>query len=158
MWSVDELLPHAGNAILLDTVRHCDDDALVADAVVAPGGLYSQPDGSLPPWAGLELMAQAVAAWAGWRARQDGQPVQLGFLLGTRRYECHVPRFAAGSALAVTATRSLEDAIGMGVFECSIHQGGQLLALARLNVYRPPDAAAFMQESFPSASDVTSAP
>src|SRR5690606_15375134 len=118
-WTPAELLPHAGDMILLDAVERFDDDSLHARLTVTPGGLFNQDDGSLPAWVGIELMAQCVAAYAGCRARQAGTPVAMGFLLGTRSYQCNVERFPAGAELQLSATRSLEDDTGMGVFECA---------------------------------------
>jgi len=144
-WPMASLLPHAGNMILLDQICHVDYDSLTARAAVKPGP-YSLPDGSLPPWLGLELMAQAVGAWAGCQARQAGAAIQLGFLLGTRRYDNHVEGLPLGSTLIATAQRSLIEANGMAVFECTLHDDShapRLLAQARLTIYQPPDAAAF---------------
>ncbi|WYX37420.1 hypothetical protein WJ966_12245 [Achromobacter xylosoxidans] len=73
-WPIASLLPHAGDMILIDEVLAHDADSLRARAVIRPGP-YSLPDGSLPPWLGLELMAQAIGAWAGcqagWPARRS---------------------------------------------------------------------------------------
>lgn len=149
-WPVAGLLPHSGDAILIDTVDDWDAESLRATAVVKPDGLYNSPDGSLPPWMGLEIMAQAVGAWAGCQARHQQQEIGLGFLLGTRRYECHVPYFAAGTRLSVRVAQSLRDAAGMGVFECELRAGDALLAFARLNVYSPADATAFTREDPPA--------
>jgi predicted hotdog family 3-hydroxylacyl-ACP dehydratase len=149
-WPVAQLVPHAGDAIMIDTVDDWDDETLHATAVVQADGLYNAPDGSLPPWMGLEIMAQAVGAWAGCQSRQSGADVGLGFLLGTRRYECHVERFLPGTRLSVRVARSLQDATGMGVFECELRAAGELLALARLNVYRPADASTFTREAPPA--------
>ncbi|HTK01364.1 MAG TPA: hotdog family protein [Bordetella sp.] len=155
-WPVAQLVPHSGDAIMIDTVDDWDDETLSATAVVRADSLYSDADGSLPAWLGLEIMAQAVGAWAGCQARHQGQEVGLGFLLGTRRYECHVQRFLPGTRLSIRVQQSLRDAIGMGVFECELRAGGELLALARLNVYQPADASAFTREAAPD-DDVTPA-
>jgi len=145
-WPLPSLLPHSGDMVLLDEVMHFDDDGLKALARVKPGP-HSLADGALPPWLGLELMAQAVGVWAGCRARLAGNPVQLGFLLGTRRYDCFADTFPAGSLLTVSAQRSLIDNSGMAVFECAVHDSDQLLAEARLTIFQPPDVGAFMQEN-----------
>ncbi|MBO9328209.1 3-hydroxylacyl-ACP dehydratase [Achromobacter sp. HZ01] len=147
-WPIASLLPHAGDMILIDEIRSYDADSLCALAVVKPGP-YSLADGSLPPWLGMELMAQAVGAWAGCRAREAGQPVKLGFLLGTRRYESHADALPAGARLTVQVRRGLADASGISVFECELHDGARLLAQARLNVYQPQDPNAFIQEESP---------
>lgn len=144
-WRLSELLPHAGDMILLDAVDSFDSEGIQTRLTVRPGGLFNNPDGSLPAWVGIELMAQSVAAFAGCRARQAELPVELGFLLGTRSYQCNVEHFPAGTELHIQATRSLEDDSGMGVFECHIHGTG-IRVEARLNVFRPPQVAAYLQE------------
>ncbi|EAN8120814.1 3-hydroxylacyl-ACP dehydratase, partial [Salmonella enterica] len=102
-------------------------------------------------WLGLELMAQSVAAYAGCQARRQGRPVEMGFLLGTRKFECNVEAFPAGAQLHIHALRSLEDENGMGVFECHL-RGEGIDASARLNVYRPPQAASYLAEVGPEES------
>lgn len=145
-WPLAELLPHAGDMILIDQVLSFDEEQVRTRVTVKPGGLFNRPDGSLPAWVGLELMAQSVAAYAGCRARQQGQAVELGFLLGTRKFECNVAYFPAGAELNIHGLRSLEDDNGMGVFECHL-TGKGIQASARLNVFRPPQAANYLDES-----------
>ena len=147
LWPVAELVPHAGDMILLDQVHRYGDDDIETSLTVRDGGLFSQDDGSLPAWVGIEIMAQSVAAYAGCHARARGEPVELGFLLGTRSYQCNVERFPLGAELRILATRSLQDDNGMGVFECQL-SGAGIEALARLNVFRPPQVASYLQEDF----------
>ncbi|WP_348749173.1 hotdog family protein [Pseudomonas rhodesiae] len=145
-WPLAELIPHAGDMILIDQVLSFDEEQIHTRATVKPGGLFNRPDGSLPAWVGIELMAQSVAAYAGCHARRRGEPVALGFLLGTRKFECNVEHFPAGAELSIHGLRSLEDDNGMGVFECHL-RGDGFHASARLNVFRPPQAAAYLDES-----------
>lgn len=145
LWPIAELLPHAGDMILLDEVLRFAEDDVETRLTVRPGGLFNQADGSLPAWVGIELMAQSVAAYAGCQARQIGVPVALGFLLGTRNFQCNVERFPAGSELHIQAQRSLQDDNGMGVFECHL-RGPGIHAQARLNVFCPPQVASYLQE------------
>ena len=147
-WPIAELLPHAGDMILLDGVERFDDDNVETVLQVRADGLLNTADGSLPAWVGVEIMAQSVAAFAGCHVRQAGQPVELGFLLGTRSYQCNVEAFPAGADLRVRAHRSLQDDNGMGVFECHL-EGPGIHAEARLNVFRPPEVASYLQESAP---------
>lgn len=148
MWPLADLLPHAGDMILLDSIEHWDEESIVAQARVAGDRLFVRPDGSWPAWLGIELMAQAVAAYAGLRAKHSGGQVQLGFLLGTRKFDCNVTHFPADARLRITARRSLEDENGMGVFECGI-QADTIDVRARLNVFRPPQVDSFIQEVAP---------
>ncbi|NMZ49128.1 hotdog family protein [Pseudomonas poae] len=145
-WPLAELLPHAGDMILIDQVLSFDEEQVHTRLTVKPGGLFNRADGSLPAWVGIELMAQSVAAYAGCRARKNGEAVELGFLLGTRKFECNVDGFPAGAELTIHGLRSLEDNNGMGVFECHL-TGDGIQASARLNVFRPPLAANYLAES-----------
>ena len=151
-WPLAELLPHAGDMILIDQVLSFDEEQIHTRVTVKPGGLFNRADGSLPAWVGIELMAQSVAAYAGCHARQQGKAVELGFLLGTRKFECNVEHFPAGAELTIHGIRSLEDDNGMGVFECHIHGAG-IHASARLNVFRPPKAAQYLDQSKESSDD-----
>jgi len=56
--------------------------------------------------------------------------------------------FPAGSLLRIRAIRSLQDDNGMGVFECHL-DGPGIHAEARLNVFRPPEVASYLQEPNP---------
>lgn len=144
-WPIAELLPHAGDMILIDRVVTFGPEQIHTQLSVRPGGLFSQADGSLPAWVGVELMAQSIAAYAGCQSRLVGEPVQLGFLLGTRNFQCNVEAFPAGVELQIHALRSLQDDNGMGVFECHL-SGPGITAEARLNVFRPPQVASYLQE------------
>ena len=145
-WPLAELLPHAGDMILIDQVLAFDEEQIETRLSVKAGGLFNREDGSLPAWAGIELMAQSVAAYAGCRARLQGRPVALGFLLGTRKFECNVEHFPLGAQLHIHALRSLEDDNGMGVFECHL-TGPGIHASARLNVFRPPQAENYLAQA-----------
>ncbi|MCU1718387.1 hotdog family protein [Pseudomonas sp. 5P_3.1_Bac2] len=150
IWPVAELVPHAGDMILIDQVISFSAEDIHTCLTVRAGGLFNQADGSLPAWLGIELMAQSVAAYAGCQARLRGEPVELGFLLGTRSYQCNVEHFPLGAELQIHATRSLQDDNGMGVFECHLNGPG-IEAMARLNVFRPPQVASYLQEEFQEA-------
>ncbi len=99
-WPVAELLPHAGDMVLLDAVEVFDAESIETRLEVKPSGLLNLPDGSLPAWVGMEMMAQTVAAFAGCHARQAGLPVELGFLLGTRSFQCNVEHFRPAACCA----------------------------------------------------------
>ncbi|MBW8843481.1 MAG: hotdog family protein [Burkholderiales bacterium] len=138
-----ELVPHAGPMCLLDRLLAAEGERLSAEVVVPAQGLFSH-DGGVGAWVGIEYMAQAVAAWAGWQARQLGQPPRIGLLLGTRRYRCSVARFPAGQRLRVDIERGYQADNGLGQFECRIHADGVELASAQLTVFGPQDPSAFL--------------
>lgn len=145
IWPIAKLVPHAGDMILVDEVLSYAEEEITTRLQIRAGGLFNQADGSMPAWVGIELMAQSIAAYAGCHARVAGLPVELGFLLGTRNYQCNVETFPLGTELQIHAIRSLQDDNGMGVFECHL-TGPGICAEARLNVFRPPHVASYLEE------------
>lgn len=130
--------------LLLECLLAADDDNAVAQVTVPHDGLFLQ-DGGMPAWVGLEYMAQTVAAWAGWQALQAGRPVQLGFLLGTRKYQATQAFFEPGSCLQVHVHRELMADNGLGMFDCRIRAGEHELAAARISVYEPDEGSEYIQ-------------
>lgn len=137
-FTMADLLPHSGQMILLDRVTFVDDSRLTAQLVVRGDGLLLGKAESVPAWSGIEYMAQAIGAYVGIQAKQAGLPIQLGFLLGTRRYDSNVDSFPVGSSLSVSAEKILQDG-QLGVFECRIC-GDNVDISATLNVYQPPES------------------
>jgi predicted hotdog family 3-hydroxylacyl-ACP dehydratase len=137
---IERLIPHRGAMRLLDRVLQVDDEQVVAEVDVPFDGLFVR-DGAVPSWVGIEYMAQAVAAWAGARARKQGGVPHAGLLLGTRRYEAHCDGFASGARLRIEAHCELIGANGLGQFDCRITLDGRELAASRISVLDPPDGA-----------------
>jgi predicted hotdog family 3-hydroxylacyl-ACP dehydratase len=133
---IAELVPHAGRMRLLDRALEADAESIVAEVTVREDGLFFA-DGGVGGWVGIEYMAQAVAAWAGWHARQRGEKPRVGFLLGTRRYECSRPRFRPGEHLRIEVLRQFSADNGLGQFDCTITIGTEQVATAALTVYEP---------------------
>ena len=134
------LVPHKGDAVLLDEIRSIDEHRLEAGLVVRPGTAFSDDAGCLSGWIGPEIMAQAIAALSGHRSRAaSGQPAAIGLLLGVRSYETSVPEFCPGDVLTVEVIESSEDEEGRAVFDCRIHRAGLVLASGTLTVFQPRD-------------------
>jgi predicted hotdog family 3-hydroxylacyl-ACP dehydratase len=92
-------------------------------------------------------MAQAIGAWAGYTARRRGEPPKLGFLLGTRRYDCCRPIFLLGSRLRVNVHRVFQNENGLGSFECAIDDEEGRVATATVTVFQPHDVNDFIHGS-----------
>lgn len=149
---IGELVPHSGAMVLLDRVLSADAENLCAEVTIHAGSVfYDAPSAGVGSWVGIEYMAQAIAAHAGYLARLAGAPVKIGFLLGARRYEAQVPVFAAGSVLQVHVQQALQGENGLGAFECRIEMAGAVLAQATITVFQPEDAKQFLQESMNGA-------
>jgi 3-oxoacyl-[acyl-carrier-protein] synthase I len=134
---VVDLLPHGPEMTIIDRLVASEGDRSVAVVEVTPDSRFFLETG-VPAWVGIEYMAQTIAAHAGFEARSRGDPPPLGFLLGTRLYECSVPVFPAGANLKIVVERVLVDG-GFGSFACTI-ETDKILAKAVVNTYQPNDA------------------
>ena len=146
MPDIRSLVPHAGPMVLLDRVISVDEDSLLAEVRIRSDSLFCNTDG-VGAWVGIEYMAQAIGAWAGYIAQLRGEPVKLGFLLGTRRYDCSRPIFVSGSVLRVHIQRVFQDENGLGSFECYIDDEEGRIATAAVSVFQPPNVNDFLQRS-----------
>lgn len=132
---IAELIPHSGRMVLLDRIIDFDEQSLCAELTVRDDGLLGD-NKSVPAYAGIEYMAQAIAAYAGIQAQQAGEPIKIGFLLGTRRYTSNVGSFAVGTHLNIHIKNIMQDE-KLGVFDCKINATG-IEVIANLTVYQPP--------------------
>jgi predicted hotdog family 3-hydroxylacyl-ACP dehydratase len=131
---VAELLPHGADAIVIDAIVEHSAFRSTAVANVSARSRYCEGSG-VPAWAGIEYMAQTIAAHAGLEARDRGEPPALGFVLGTRAYSTSVEEFPIGSTLTVSVEPELVDA-RFAAFKCVIAMDG-VVATAVVTTYRP---------------------
>lgn len=144
LYAIEEVVPHRQDMCLLERIVRWDDDGIEAELVVPEAGLFVE-DGGIPAWVGIEYMAQAIAAWAGCRARTAGRPPQLGFLLGSRRYSSQRSSFPSGTCLRVQARCELLGDNGLGMFACRILAGDEEWAVANVSVFEPADSMAYLE-------------
>lgn len=155
-FAVDEVVPHEGVMSLLDRVLDCGEDWLEAEILINRGSLFAeersqqQSQQGVPAWAGIEYMAQAIAAFAGVQRRRRGLEAAVGFLVGTRRYDSSRSHFPFGSRLCIRVEREFQADNGLGVFACEINgetaEGENLTASAALNVFQPDDVQEFLDQ------------
>jgi predicted hotdog family 3-hydroxylacyl-ACP dehydratase len=146
MPDIRALVPHSGPMVLLDRVISADEESLCAEVRIRSDSLFCLA-GNVDAWIGLEYMAQAIGAYAGYTAHLRGEPVKVGYLLGTRCYECTRPVFTVGTVLRIHVKRVLQSENGMGSFECRIDDENGQLASANLAVYQPTGEANFPDPS-----------
>jgi predicted hotdog family 3-hydroxylacyl-ACP dehydratase len=154
-WTLEQLLPHRAPMLLLDELIHCDDDGSeVALSIHPHSAFFDAGLGGVPAWVGIEYMAQAVATWSGFQQLSAGQPVTIGFLLGSRRYQSQRPVFQNGERLVVTAKARYVEPGALAAFDCCITDaGGELLAEATINAFRPNDPQQFVRQAKPSQQE-----
>lgn len=137
---ISTLVPHDKPMLLLDSVLEADENTMKTCVAIRDDSLFCK-NGIVGAWVGIEYMAQSVAAHAGFLAKKQGRPVKIGYLLGSRHYQCHVSEFNVGDTLEITAERQYEMIDeGLGSYLCTIlHQGNQI-ASAVCTVYQPPES------------------
>ncbi len=139
------LVPHQGDALLLESIDAVRPDGLDASLRVRRLPPFSQDDGALPAWIGPEIMAQAISAFATWRLGPPYRP-KPGLLLGVRRYIARVSEFERGARLTVTVRESTRDDSGIAVFDSVLSADGVEVAEAMLTVLQPEDVLATLAE------------
>lgn len=132
------LVAHRPPMLLLEAVLETGPETVKALARVDPHGWYADGAGAMPGWFGIELMAQAVAAFSGSLMETEGRPPRTGYLLGTRSYQCALPAFPAGAELVIDAKLHYSDDLGLSAFQCRITLEGAEIATALLKTYEAP--------------------
>lgn len=144
LYAISELLPHGAGFRLLDTLLDYGQDHVRCRATITPRTPFFVADHGVPGWVGIEYMAQTIAAYSGIIRRQSARPVELGLLLGTRRYQCTLPYFLESMELTVSAEQLVRDASGIVVFRCSLRDGLSELASAEIKAFQPDDVHGYL--------------
>ncbi len=138
---VAPLLPHSGDMVLLDRISDFGEDFLIAETEIRSDNILIK-HGKLATFAGIEIMAQGVAAWSGCLATLADEPVRLGYLLGTRKLHIHTQEIPIGSKLQIKIKMSIQDSTGFGVFDSQLIDltSGKVILEGALNVFSPKDS------------------
>lgn len=129
-------IPHQAPMVFVDELIEFFEQGAVASLTISPTLLFCEPQG-LPTWTSIELMAQTISAYSGYKGKMGGQAPKVGFLLGTRKLNLPVPFFEIGETLTIRVEQQYLHE-GLGQFACEInYQHDQISAL--LSVYEPVD-------------------
>lgn len=132
--------------ILLSDYISADEQGVEAVVHIDEASAFYDADcDGVPSWVGIEYMAQAIAVWAGVRHKLRGDPIEIGFLLGTQAYQVNASVFSKGSPLIITVIAEYLGDEGLGSFACQIHDASSsLVCQATINAYSPDDSAALI--------------
>lgn len=139
------LLSHRPPMILLDRMVAATTEESTCEVTIEPQTLFRETAG-VPGYVGLEYMAQAVAAHGGYQSYRAGDPIKVGFLLGTPQWRSWCRFFTMGQTLRVHVRHVWGDQEFMR-FHCTITSAstGQLLQQADLNVFKPRELQSYLQ-------------
>lgn len=140
--NVAPLIPQSGEMVLVDRITDYGEDFLIGEATIHADHILLK-NGQLPTYAGIEIMAQGVAAWAGCHKQEieKNAPIRLGYLLGSRKLHIHTQNIPVGTTLQIKIKMSIQDATGFGVFDCQLIDLSthQIVLEGALNVFSPKD-------------------
>ena len=136
-------LPQRPPMLLVSRILEFTEDDVIAEAdskILEP---FRRPDGRLPETLCIEMMAQAVGAWAGyWRQQdksdkpEDEKDAPIGYLLSARNLKSEVPVIPEGKTFRITMHREVYEG-PIGSFAGEMKDGDTLIATGRVSVYQP---------------------
>jgi len=135
-FSVSEVLPHEKPMILIDAIIDYSESHLTAVVEIKKDTLFVSDEAGVPAWIGVEYMAQSIAAFAGVRDLLKDEPIRVGYLVGTKKYESQIPVFPVGSRLRVNVQEQYQGS-DIGLFQCQIEIDQQVQVEAVLTVHHP---------------------
>ena len=148
---LETLLPHRAPMLLLSEVVNYDETFASARIYITTDSAFFDAElGGVPSWVGMEYMAQTIGIWAGHQQLLNNKPVQAGFLLGCRSYDCNSAIFPAGCILQLSAKPVYLDKSGIGAFDCAITSENiinskTIHATAQIKAFRPEDPKDFVR-------------
>jgi len=145
---ISDFIPHRAPMILIDSITRHQPDSLITQTQISPQSAYfDETQQGVPNYVGIEYMAQSIAALAGVEAILQGQPIKVGFLLGSRKLQMHQHLFALGHTYHTHVTRLYQEESGLAVFDCQIFHQNTLIAQANVNVFQPDDSQSYIKDS-----------
>ncbi|QNH51736.1 3-hydroxylacyl-ACP dehydratase [Acinetobacter venetianus] len=131
-----QYIPHEQPMVFIDHIVEENEGYAVAELTITPELMFCESDG-LPTWVTIEIMAQTISAYSGWRGQQLQQAPKVGFLLGTRKLQLPFAYFKIGQLLKIRVEQQYLHE-GLGQFSCEIHCDEHVIS-AMLSVYEPTD-------------------
>ena len=128
------LIPHEKPMVFIDHLIQVSEFTAIAELKITSDLLFYKSRG-LPTWTSIELMAQTVSAYAGYRAQSSNAQPKIGFLLGTRKLHLPVEFFEEGEIVRIQVEQNYIHE-GLGQFVCEITYKTYKFN-ATINVFEP---------------------
>jgi len=132
------LIPQAGVARLVESVLELRADGIDCAGRI-PSGHPLVREGRAPAFLGLEMAAQAAAAFEALRRREhEGQAApRVGFLVSLRDVRLSMPELPAGVPL-VASIRPLGGAASLALYEVRVLHAGVVVVHGTLGTFMHP--------------------
>jgi predicted hotdog family 3-hydroxylacyl-ACP dehydratase len=129
---------------LVDRVVTEVDGITRAEHTIGADHPFAQPGKGVPVYVGFEMMAQAICAVDGLRRWREGNPPELGFLLGCRKFTAARDWFEIGETVIVESRALLEGETAS--YECRlVDAAGLEISAAVVNVFQPADIGSYLK-------------
>ncbi len=134
-YPINKLLAHEVPMLLLDEVLEINDNSIRVRVDMNKPSIFTDAKGNVPSYVGIEYMAQATGALIGYFQLEQKKPIKIGFLLGSRHYDCSTPHFKPDQDLIIQVTEHMRDN-ELGIFNCEIHSD-RCIAKAQIKAIQP---------------------
>lgn len=129
------LVPHRRPVCMIDRLVEYRDESGVVEALIRSGNLLVGKDGVLDCVAYMELIAQAYAAYKGYRDLLHEAPVKKGFLVAVKHMECKGDAFL-GDLLRINVS-TISEVGDFAIAEGTITRGEEVIASGGLTLWIP---------------------
>lgn len=143
---LEQMLPHKSSMVLVNRLISSNDHSAIVEATIKAD--YPFTGESVGTWVGLELMAQSAAVLAKLTKQAHSEKASLGFLLGSRSFTAHVPKFTPGQKVTIEIEL---DPAGEGQTMVNARgmvkdPTGQVICEGSLTLYEPNDDALYLSK------------
>jgi predicted hotdog family 3-hydroxylacyl-ACP dehydratase len=129
------LVPHRRLACMIDRLVEYRDESSAVEALIRSDNLLVGEDGVLDRTAYMELIAQAYAAFKGYRDLLHEKPVKKGFLVVVKQMECKGEAFL-GDLLKINVT-TISEVGDFAIAEGTITLNDKIIASGSLTLWIP---------------------
>jgi len=131
--AAEPFIPHRPPMRLVESLLSCGAEQAEVEVCVETGNLLLGVDGRLESLTAVEMLAQAQAVAQGYRDRQAGKLVRMGYLVGIRNFE-EFDQARLGERLRIRVVTKVE--LGdFALVEGEIRAGSRLLAQGELKLW-----------------------
>ncbi len=146
-YPIEQVVPHDHPMILIDELLKYDQEKACCQVTITPtSNFFNAQKQSVPSYVAIEYMAQSIAAFANANEKDKGGEVAIGFLVSSRKFKVYVSEFSLAAQLVVCVEQLYVEESGLSAFACKVEQNDKLVAEAKINIFQPQDASAFLAE------------
>lgn len=134
--TLDKLLPHGADFVLLDSIENYGEDSIVCRLSVNSNKAIGISSLDVSHLVGIEYMAQSAAALGALRVKECNLDPQPGVVLSIKQLHSTVENFTEGQSLLVYAKLTYcQDP--MRIFQCEIKEaeGHKLLMSGEISIF-----------------------